>query len=974
MQFRHRLKVTLAVLACVLLTTIHPGKVLAAIADVNIGIVDAGPAAVLTAQWGATAAYLGQQIPGRRFNIIALKYEDIAVAVAERRIDFLITDPANYVVMQQAYGISASLTMQRQITPYFASSQYAAVIFVRGDQDQIQTMADLQGKSMVAVHEKDLGGWIMAWHQFNLLGIDPYQALRQLDFVHSDQSVVRAVLSGVVDAGTVRTGVIEEMVRTGQLRSDELRVLMPQTYIGADGRRPQLLHSTPFLPEWPLARLQHVSNELATAVSIALLSIPAKHAVLNDAGLAAWLPPEQYNAVHELMQDLKLAGYRHYGEITTNQLLRQYGYVIASALALVLFGLLVIWRMKRWLARLQGILAASQLSNEEQQQRIAQLQQREEHVNAVIENIVSGYLCVDKQWHVVEHNSEALTMLTGSRPLLKGKMLWAVLGDLNRSDFAQSFASGKPAEFTLYFAPTDRWLEFYTYPSAMAMEVYFRDISKQVRTEAALHEKENRLQAILSHMLDAVIAIDDKGIIQQFNHAAETMFGYHASEILGENISMLMPSSFAGQHQDHIRRYLQTRQSTTVGVGRELTGKRRNGTTFTLDITISDIEINNRHIFIGICRDVSERKQQQLVLQRLATAVDHTADGVFITDSDGIVEYVNNAYENITGCSARDSRGRYHLLFENNAELLGDSCHQVLSGREHWHGRYQRKRSNKEDYIEESTLTPVLDQRQRVQYFVGVCRDASGEQWRQENIQFKQRSAMVNAFNGEIAREAGRILHSVLEHTEFAQTSTDPRSPAARHLNQAASAVNRAEVLINRLVTFGCGDSFQVEYFQPLQYISDMVLSLRVVYAPRVDIVFRHDGDMPSIEMSPVYFQQLLMGMMLSAVRACDGGHGTVTIEIGRACMAPAARLPSVAKGDSLVLTVKDSGGPLVGLGVGQVAGSIQSHALTQAGRPCLAAVQSIVTDAGGAIVLDNTADGLSVSVYLPVAPGAIED
>lgn len=162
-----------------------------------------------------------------------------------------------------------------------------------------------------------------------------------------------------------------------------------------------------------------------------------------------------------------------------------------------------------------------------------------------------------------------------------------------------------------------------------------------VRAQEALRESESRLRAILNAAIDAIIVIDERGVIETFNPAAEQMFGYEAKEILGENIAQLMPAPFREQHDHYLRHYLATDERKIIGIGREVIGQRKDNTTFPMELTVSEVKLGQKRWFTGIIRDISERKREKnRYLQKtseMQAIFDAFPDLFFRLDSDGTI-------------------------------------------------------------------------------------------------------------------------------------------------------------------------------------------------------------------------------------------------------------------------------------------------------------------------------------------------
>ncbi|HEY8241234.1 MAG TPA: PAS domain S-box protein, partial [Kiritimatiellia bacterium] len=124
-------------------------------------------------------------------------------------------------------------------------------------------------------------------------------------------------------------------------------------------------------------------------------------------------------------------------------------------------------------------------------------------------------------------------------------------------------------------------------------------------------DSEARLRAIVNTVIDGIITIDERGRIESFNPAAERIFGYKVRAVLGRNVSMLMPSPHQEAHDGYIRNYMRTGVARIIGIGREVVGRRKDGSTFPLDLAVTEVKVRGRRIFTGVVRDVTERKKAE---------------------------------------------------------------------------------------------------------------------------------------------------------------------------------------------------------------------------------------------------------------------------------------------------------------------------------------------------------------------------
>ena len=129
------------------------------------------------------------------------------------------------------------------------------------------------------------------------------------------------------------------------------------------------------------------------------------------------------------------------------------------------------------------------------------------------------------------------------------------------------------------------------------------------RAEAAVQDSEARLRAVVETAVDAIITIDERGRIDSTNAAAERMFGYRRDEMLGRNVSLLMPVPYRLEHDSYLARYLHTGEARIIGIRREVIGARKDGTTFPLDLSVSEFRVGAKRLFTGILHDASNRRR-----------------------------------------------------------------------------------------------------------------------------------------------------------------------------------------------------------------------------------------------------------------------------------------------------------------------------------------------------------------------------
>jgi PAS domain S-box-containing protein len=145
------------------------------------------------------------------------------------------------------------------------------------------------------------------------------------------------------------------------------------------------------------------------------------------------------------------------------------------------------------------------------------------------------------------------------------------------------------------------------------------DITARVLAEEGLRAARDRFRSVVDHVIHGIISIDEAGAIESVNPAAERLFGYPASEMIGRNVNLLMPEPYHNEHDSYLANYLRTGQAKIIGIGREVLGLRKDGSVFPMELAVSTFPLGKRRLFTGIVQDITDRKQlEEELRQRVA--------------------------------------------------------------------------------------------------------------------------------------------------------------------------------------------------------------------------------------------------------------------------------------------------------------------------------------------------------------------
>jgi len=265
---------------------------------VRIGILANDAPGGCHRRWGATADYLTSELPGLRFEVVPIPFDEILATASQGSVDFLLTNPAQVIQLVAEDSCLPVATLKGR----FYGGDYAGVIFWSAHRFDIRGARDVSGRTVAAVSQLSLGGWLAQKLEYQEVGMDLAAQTKGIAFQQSHEEVVRAVLAGQADMGFCRTGVLETMAARGEIGLDDIRI--GTDFVGAGDRQPRH-HSTRLYPEWPLLVLNHVPSTVVEGVRIALLDMPPTDTAARDSKTAGWMVAANYGLVRRCLRALK---------------------------------------------------------------------------------------------------------------------------------------------------------------------------------------------------------------------------------------------------------------------------------------------------------------------------------------------------------------------------------------------------------------------------------------------------------------------------------------------------------------------------------------------------------------------------------------------------------------------------------------------------------------------------------------------
>jgi two-component system sensor histidine kinase TtrS len=357
-------------LAFSLISLFFLSAVSAAEKEVAVGVFAYQGEREAVSDWSPVIAYLNNAIPGHHFRLDNYDVAGLRQAIAEQRVDLVITNPGYYVTMEAEFGLSRIATL---VSPHAATAGLAlgSAVIVRASRQDLHKLSDLAGKRVAAVAPEAFGGYLVAAREMLRQGIDPESDIKETLFVGLPMArVIEAVQHGRADAGIVRVCLPEQLALLGQLRLEEFRFLSHRQESGL-----ACALSTPLYPDWPIAVTRQTDPALAKAVARALLAMP------EEEGKLSWSVPADYQPVHDLYRDLRIGPYAYLRDITPEGLLRRFWPWLLGALSLLLVWIVHAVRVEHLVQVRTAELRESLRARDVAEARMRESQEQMEHLS-----------------------------------------------------------------------------------------------------------------------------------------------------------------------------------------------------------------------------------------------------------------------------------------------------------------------------------------------------------------------------------------------------------------------------------------------------------------------------------------------------------------------------------------------------------------------------------------------------------------
>lgn len=517
----------LLLLILLVASTLFPLQVFAA-EIVKIGVLAFRPKPQTLEQWQPLASALKNAIPDHDFVVQAYTFPELEKAVADKQVDFVLTNPAHYILLTKRSGLSAPLATLAMNENGHRLMMFGGIIFTRAERNDINTLHDIKHVSIAVTDTDSFGGFQTQAYELNKVGINARKDNKLVITGMPHDNVVEAVLSGRADVGFVRTSVLESMVREGKLDIKKLKLINRQKTVNFP-----VQISTRLYPEWAFAYMPNIDENLARHVAAALFVMEENTAATRTMNIHGFVVPADYTPVAEVLKELRVKPFDITPTFTLRDVWLQYKYPLVGALiALGFIGLLSLRLIftKRKLSLEHQVMIAQQ----------KRLYESESHLRAIIKNEPECIKIVDAQGHLKEMNPAGLAMLEAdSLTQLAGQPVLNVIAPEYRIAFSKMHLRVLAGESVrmeyevIGLKGGRRWLETHAVPleenGSVVHLAVTRDITQRKETEAIIKTNAAYTRSLIEASLDPLVTISVEGKITDVNTATENVTGIDRS-------------------------------------------------------------------------------------------------------------------------------------------------------------------------------------------------------------------------------------------------------------------------------------------------------------------------------------------------------------------------------------------------------------------------------------------------------------
>ena len=499
------------------------------------------------------------------------------------------------------------------------------------------------------------------------------------------------------------------------------------------------------------------------------------------------------------------------------------------------------------------------------------------------------------------------------------------------------------------------------------------------RQLSELEGAETHIRSVIDNILDGMITVDDSGVIRSMNPSAEKMFGCRDNEMIGHNLTRLVPKRYESERDSKPVVCNWTELMGRTGGSTLALGRTRKHVTFPVEMSLSEMIIDQQRAYVAMVRDVTERKrfEQQIAAEKESLGVTLRAigDGVITTDVNGKVIMLNSEAEKLTGWSSKEGIGQpLKSVFDVTIDLAAQAKVQKSGYRSEAQSILLNlpesvtltSRDGNERVIEQ-VASPIRDNKNEVAGVVLVFRDITARQRAETERRKAETLEQLGLLAGGIAHDFNNLLTAIIGNISLASVLLPPNDEMAERLDDAKNASLRARDLAQQLLTFARGGTPIKKTASIGKLIQDTVsFSLRGSHNRSE---FEFGVDLSSAEIDAGQISQVIANLVVNADQAMpNGGTLHVSCENFSYSATTTPAVPDLAAGDYVRIRIRDEG---VGIPAKYMKRIFDPYFTTKpkGSGLGLATAYSIIKNHSGLMTVESEVHvGTTFTIYLPAA------
>ena len=508
-------------------------------------------------------------------------------------------------------------------------------------------------------------------------------------------------------------------------------------------------------------------------------------------------------------------------------------------------------------------------------------------------------------------------------------------------------------------------------------------------------------RSLLEAVPDATLVVNQEGVVLQVNSQVEDLFGYTRDELIGQSVEVLVPDRQRSQHHHHREQFTDRPKVRRMGAGLDLYGRRRDGSEFPVEISLSPVLTSNGLLVLSAIRDISDRKRIEEELRRvhneleqrrdrqlwqyqsrLALIVDSSQDAIIGKNLDGIITHWNKGAEQIYGYKAEEAIGRSITMLapKERADEIPQILEKIRKGQRVDYFESIRVTKDQRRLNISLSVSPIRDTDGNIIGASTIARDITAQKRAEDQFRQAQKMEAVGRLAGGIAHDFNNILGIIMACGELLRSRIGLGSVPPEYIDNIQEAAKRGATLTRQLLTFSRRQTAQVQVLDMNDRLKELSKLLRPMMGDDVEISLLSRSAGAIVEIDPGHLDQVVVNLAVNARDAMPNGGKliveTAAVEFDEAF---ARQHPPMKAGSYVMLAISDSGCGMDHVTVSRIFEPFFTTKEMSKGTGLgLATVYGIVRQSGGQIfVYSEPGRGTTFKIYLPSAEnkvGAVQE